>query len=161
MRALAPLAVCLFACSPPPIDPEAGCDTGVARVEVGTWRAGRLSSIPSEGGELTIVRGAQGGIHVLVGAWVSDVDLELSLGYRLTDPETSETLGIPTQLELRPELFDRTGPRPERGPDLLVLDNSAQPVAMFAGRAVSLEAETRSRDGSHACDRRTVTLLGD
>ena len=160
MRTWAALTVALLLGCDPPVDPEAGCGVGPGSVEVGRVVGSRLESLPLEGGELPIIRGPQGGIHVLVGVWVDGLDLELDLNYRLRDPETGDRIGDETRLALRPSLFDRTGPRPERSPDLLILEEFAAPVEDFAGREAWLEAEAISTEGI-ACDSRRVTLLGD
>lgn len=143
------------------MDPEAGCGVGPGSLEVGAVRVGRLETLPPEGGDLPIIRGPQGGIHVLVGCWVDEADLDLTLEYRLRDEATEAEVGLPTRLSLRPSSFDRTGRRPERSPDLLILDDAADPVGDYAGRRVWLEAEVWTGGGSHLCDRRTATLTAD
>lgn len=153
------MVVLLLGCDPP-VDPEAGCGAADGALEVGHVVGSELRPLPLEGGELPIVRGPQGGIHVLVGVWVDGLDLDLNLTYRLRDPDTGERIGIETTLSLRPSLFDREGPRPIRSPDLLILDDSAAPVEEYAGRRAWLEAEARAGDDI-ACDSRGVTLLGD
>jgi hypothetical protein len=118
----------------------------------------RLIALPSTGGELPIVLGSQGGIHVLVGAWVRDMSLNLQLRYWLIDPADGSQVGETTDLLLRPSLFSPDGARYERHPDLLILDNEVPDVESFEGRAVELNAEAISEDGSHACDTREATL---
>ncbi len=117
----------------------------------------RLISLPESGGLLPIVRGSQGGIHVVVGAWVRDLPLEMELAYELRDAEDSSPVGLSTVLELTPSLFSADGSRYQRHPDLLVLDNEMADVTPFVGRAVYLQG--RARAGSEeACDSRLVTL---
>lgn len=152
------LAVALSAgCGPGLVaDAGGGCGTGPGRVEVARGGS-RALALPPEGGELPIVLGSQGGIHVVVGAWVEDMDLDLALSYRLEELDGS--LVVPaTELELGPSLFRPDGDRHLRNPDLVVLDDQAARVEDFAGRLLDLVAEARSVDGSHACDRRRVTL---
>ena len=142
----------------PPAAPDAGggCGTGPGSVEAA--RGGlRAMALPSTGGELPIVLGSQGGIHVVVAAWVRDMDLEMTLRYRLED--AGGLVGEETVLPLRAALFAPDGARYVRHPDLVVLDNETPRVEDFAGRTVDLVAEAVSVDGSHACDRRSVTLL--
>jgi len=105
---------------------------------------------------LDIVRGAQGGIHVVVGAWVQNVDLDLTMHYRLE--EAGALIGTETTVALRPALFAPDAERFVRHPDLIVLDNFSPSVDRFVGRTVELHAEITSVDGTHACDTRTVTL---
>jgi hypothetical protein len=161
-RTLAPMLLLLASCGPPTPgadagDAEAGCGTGPGSIEVGVGGS-RLRPLPAEGGELPIVRGAQGGIHVVVGVWVRDLDLDLELRYRLEDA-SGALVGEETVLpELTPGLFSPDGARYQRHPDLVVLDNDAPRVDDFAGRTLTLRAEARSRDGSHACDARQVVL---
>lgn len=152
--------VALLGCDPG-TDPEAGCGTGPGTIEVGRVDGARLVALPRDGGELPIVRGPQGGIHVLTGVWVDAEQLELSLDYRLTDPTDGTVVGEPTTLDLTPSLFDRSGARPARFPDLVILDGSSAPVELFAGLPVVLEAQARWPDGSLSCDARSVTLTGE
>lgn len=138
-------------------DAGSGCGTGAGRVEVARGGS-RALALPPEGGELPIVLGPQGGIHVVVGAWVEDMDLDLVLSYRLED--LAGDLVVPaTELDLGPSLFRPDGDRHLRNPDLVVLDDQAARVEDFAGQMLDLVAEARSIDGSHACDRRRVTLI--
>jgi len=156
VRAASWLLLLLAGCgSPPPGLPDASCGTGAGSVEVGQGGS-RLRALPAEGGELDIVRGSQGGIHVLVGAWVQGMDLEMTLRYRLE--EGGEPVGIETEVPLRPALFAPSGERFVRHPDLVVLDNDSPDTSGFVGRTVELTAEALSVDGSHACDTRVVTL---
>ncbi|HJL20269.1 MAG TPA: hypothetical protein RMH99_31670 [Sandaracinaceae bacterium LLY-WYZ-13_1] len=156
-RTLATLAILIGSCGPPAgADGGAGCGTGPGTVEVGAGGS-RLRALSERGGELSIIRGAQGGIHVVVGAWVADMDLELELRYRLTDAGTP--VGDETVRDLAPGLFAPDGDRWVRHPDLVVLDDDEPRVDDFAGRRLTLEVEARSVDGSHACDRREVTLV--
>ena len=152
------LALALSAGCGPMTAPDAGsgCGTGPGRVEVARGGSRALALSP-EGGELPIVLGSQGGIHVVVAAWVEDMDLDLDLSYRLEDLDGA--LVVPaTELDLGPSLFRPDGDRHLRNPDLVVLDDQAARVEDFAGQVLALVAEARSVDGSHACDRRQVTL---
>ncbi|MEZ4340139.1 MAG: hypothetical protein R3B82_26250 [Sandaracinaceae bacterium] len=152
MRSAIALLVLLAACDPPP---PSECGTGGGSVEVGRGGS-RLRSLPATGGELDIVRGSQGGIHVVVGAWVEGMDLEMTMTYRLE--EDGEVIGTPTSVPLRDALFVPAGTRWVRHPDLVVLDNLSPSVERFAGHTVDLTVEAVSVDGSHACDTRSVTL---
>lgn len=155
------LAVSVFVlgCGPSPPRPDSGCGVGPGQVEVGRGGS-RLIALLPEGDEVAIVVGAQGGVHLVVGAWVADMDLEMTLQYTLEDAVTGEEVAAPTVVELRPSLFSpATGGRFARHPDLLVLDNDLPRVEDFAGRVVDLGAEAVSVDGSHACDARRVTLV--
>jgi hypothetical protein len=116
-----------------------------------------LRPLPETGGELSIVLGAQGGIHVLVGFSVSDMDLEMGATYTLTEAGTGEVFGT-TELALRPTLFSSEMGQTVRNPDLVVLDNENPSVDRFAGRAAVLSLEAISAD-SHACDSREITLI--
>jgi len=157
VRASPWLLLLLLGCGPPPPGlPDASCGTGPGSVEVGRGGS-RLRALPAEGGELEIVRGSQGGIHVLVGAWVADMDLDMTLRYRLEDD--GERVGIETEVPLRAALFAPSSERFVRHPDLVVLDNDSPDTSAFAGRTVELTAEALSVDGSHACDTRRVTLV--
>ncbi|MCB9591374.1 MAG: hypothetical protein H6719_01470 [Sandaracinaceae bacterium] len=152
MRLALALTIALGACSPPgPTE----CGTGSGSVEVGRGGS-RIRSLPPSGGELDIVRGSQGGIHVLVGAWVEGMDLDLTLSYRLE--EAGELVGAPSEIPLRAALFAPAGERYVRHPDLIVLDNFSPSVDQYVGRTVDLTAEAVSADGSHACDTRSVVL---
>lgn len=153
MTRLFALALALCACSPPP---PTECGTGSGSVEVGQGGS-RLRALPPEGGELDIVRGSQGGIHVVVGAWVEGMDLELTMRYRLE--EAGALVGTPTEVPLRAALFAPAAERYVRHPDLVVLDNFSPSVERFVGRTVELTVEAVSTDGSHACDTRSVTLV--
>lgn len=153
MRAALCLICLLAACDPPP---PTVCGTGSGRVEVGRGGS-RLRDLPPSGGELDIVRGSQGGIHVVVGAWVEGMDLELTMTYRLE--EDGVVVGTPTTVPLRDALFAPAGERYVRHPDLVVLDNFSPSVDRFAGRTVDLTVEAVSVDGSHACDTRSVVLI--
>ena len=145
------------ACAADDATPPGACGTGPGVVEVGQGGS-RLRDLPREGGELGIVLGSQGGIHVLVGFRVRDMDLTMRIVYRLVDPATEEIVGTPTELELRRALFTTDGVDTIRNPDLVVLDGEAPRVADFAGRVVRLELEAVSAD-SYACDARTATLV--
>ena len=96
--------------------------------------------LPVDGGELDIVRGSQGGIHVVVAAWVRDMDLDMTLRYRLEDA-AGAVVGEPTEIRLRAALFAPDGARFVRHPDLLILDNEMPRVEDFAGLEVDLVAE--------------------
>lgn len=162
MRRFLPWLLVLAASCGPPGPADGGavgeCGTGPGRVEVG-YGGSRLRALPPTGGELAIVRGAQGGIHVLVGAWVEDMDLQMELRYRLEDATDGTLVGSETVLRLTPPLFAPDGTRYARHPDLVILDNETPRVEDFVGRTVLLHAEAVSVDGSHACDAREVTLV--
>lgn len=152
------LLVLMLTCGCDPLHPvDAGACSDDGRVEVGSGGS-RLIALPETGGELPIVRGSQGGIHVVVGAWVRDLPLEMELTYRLEDPVTGETLGEPTTLRLTPSLFRPDGARQQRHPDLIVLSNESPDVTGLAGRAVLLSAEARTA-AERACDLRRVVLV--
>ena len=104
------------------------------------------------------MRGAQGGIHVLVGFRVLAVPLTLTATYRLRDPGTGETVGAPTVRALGPGLYRVDGVGTARVDDLLVLDPDTPRVEDFAGRVVALELEVVTAAGACARDTRTVTL---
>ena len=142
----------------PIVDADASCDSTSDRIELGSGGA-RLVPLPETGGELTIVHGAQGGIHVLVGCWVRDIDLSMDLTYRLEDAVDGAPVGEPTTLRLRAALFRPAGGRNERGPDLIILNNEAAPVELYRDREVIAVAEARSDDGSFVCDRRRVRIV--
>ena len=150
---LGALLVVLGACA----EDATECGRGPGVVQVGQGGS-RLRALPETGGELPIVLGSQGGIHVLVGFRARDMDLEMDVEYRLVDPGSQEVVGTPTTLALRPTLFSREGADAVRNPDLVVLNNEEPRVEDFAGRVVRLELEAMSAD-SHACDAREVTLL--
>ena len=133
------------------------CGTGPGRVEVASGGL-RPMRLPASGASLDIVRGSQGGIHVVVAAWVRDMDLAMTMTYRLED-ELMGLVGTETSVRLRSALFAPDGERFVRHPDLLILDNDVPRVEDFAGRTLELVVEAVSDDGSHACDRRTVTLV--
>jgi hypothetical protein len=139
--------------------PDAGseCGRGPGVVELGQGGS-RLRDLPATGAELQIVRGSQGGIHVLVGFRVRDMELEMIAVYRLVDPDRGETVGLETVRELRSALFTTDGTDTIRNPDLVVLDDGSDDFTRFVGRPLRLELEARSV-GSHACDAREVTLL--
>lgn len=155
---IALLALILSACGTAPrmdAGPEPCSEDG--RVQVGAGGA-RLTSLPETGGQLPIVHGAQGGIHVLVGVWVRDLPLEMDLTYRLVDPSDDAPVGQTTALHLTPGLFSVDGARYQRNPDLVVLDNAHSDVTGFAGRTVRLEVEADTSAG-RSCDVRSVTLV--
>lgn len=136
--------------------PDAGpipCEED-GRTEVGTGQS-RLLALPEEGGELEIVRGPQGGIHLLVGAWVRDLPLEMTLRYYL---EAGERVGEETVLELSPSYFAADGARYRRHPDLLILDNLSADVEPFAGRIVRIHVEARTADDA-SCDVRSAMIV--
>jgi hypothetical protein len=133
---------------------ECGDGPGVVRLGEG---GPNLRPLPTSGGELTIVLGAQGGIHVLVGFSVSDMDLEMRVTYTLTEAGTGEAIGT-TEVALRPTLFSTEMGQTVRNPDLVVLDNENPSVDVFAGRRAILSLEAVSTD-SHACDSREITLI--
>ena len=144
-----------FACSPPPETVDASCEAGTGSVQVGRGGS-RLRTLPAEGGDLEIVQGAQGGVHVIVGAWVQDVDLEMTMRYRLE--QDGVLVGTETVVELRAALFAPSGERFVRHPDLIVLDNDRPAIEDFADREVDLMVQIQSVDGTNACDSRRVTL---
>ncbi len=151
------LTLLVSGCGPTTVPTDASCETERGQVEVGRGGS-RLRSLPRTGGEVDIIRGAQGGIHVVVGAWVSaDVDLDLTMRYQLV--EAGSLLGTETSVELRPALFAVDGARFVRHPDLIVLDGFSPSVDRFVGRTADLEVELWSADGTRACDSRTVTLV--
>lgn len=135
------------------------CGTGTGRVQLGEGGS-TLIPLPPEGGALEIVRGAQGGIHVLVGFRVWDMELDMTVRYELTDPETGERIGSPTDRALRPSLFTLEGADRVRNPDLVILDNETPRVEDFVGRVAILTLDAVS-ESSHACDTRRVTLIDD
>jgi len=160
-RCPALFCVLLAACGPSPVS-DAGGDApsecaGPGTVEVGRGGS-RLRALPSSGGELPIVVGAQGGIHVVVGAWVRGLDLDMVMTYRLEDPADGSRVGDETSVPLSAGLFAPDGDRYARHPDLIVLDNDTPRVDDFVERRVLLRVEARSNDGAHACDSREVTL---
>lgn len=148
----------LSACDVP--DPPTGeptvCGEGPGVVTVGEGGS-RLRPLPEVGGELPIVRGAQGGIHVLVGFSVEAMDLTMEAEYRLENAETGESLGESTALTLRPGLFSSQSGQAIRNPDLLILDPEAPSIERYAGLSAILHLEARDAT-SHACDQRQVTL---
>jgi hypothetical protein len=148
------------ACSSPVVPGDAApafdgaCITDA--VEVG-GSGGRFVRLPREGGELPVVRGSQGGIHVLVGFRPRAMPLTVTATYRLVDPATGAILGNPTVRMLGPGLYRVDAEGPARIDDLLVLDPDEPRVADFAGRAARLEVEVVA---ASACGRdvRLVTL---
>lgn len=160
-RCLALVGLVLVACGPSPAidagpDAPATC-AGPGTVEVGRGGS-RLRALPPSGGELPIVVGAQGGIHVVVGAWVRGLDLDMVMSYRLEAPADGSRIGDETVVPLSAGLFAPDGDRYARHPDLIVLDNDTPRIDDFAERRVLLRVEARSNDGAHACDVREVTL---
>jgi hypothetical protein len=137
----------------PPVD--GSCVAGA--VEVG-GSGGRFLALPSAGGSLDIVRGAQGGIHLLVGFRLRDFPLELSATYHLRDIATGRDVVVPTVRALRPGLYRSDATGVTRVDDLLVLDNDSPRVEDFAGRDFSLEVELLGDAGLCARDARRVTL---
>jgi hypothetical protein len=156
MRQLALAALVLAGCG---AEPTADADACIVdgRLEVGAGGA-RLTALPLRGGELPIVHGPQGGIHVVVGLWVRDLPLEMDVTYRLRDAADGSLVGTETTLHLTPGFFAVDGARYERHPDLVVLDGSSADVTPFAGRSVILRAEARTAAGT-ACDARAATLV--
>ncbi|RLB48271.1 MAG: hypothetical protein DRJ42_23580 [Deltaproteobacteria bacterium] len=152
------LALSVSACTAPqrPDAATSACGDGPGRVTVGEGGS-RLRPLPATGGELPIVLGAQGGIHVLVGFSVTGMDLTMGARYRLEDAETGEIVGNATEIALRPSLFSTELGQTVRNPDLLVLDPEAPSVDRFAGRVARLYLEAINAE-SHACDVREVTL---
>jgi hypothetical protein len=141
------------ACGHPP--PSACTDDG--RLEVGAGGA-RLLALPESGGQLSIVHGPQGGIHVLVGVWVRDLSLDMELTYRLEEPSDGSMIGAETLLSLDPSLFSPDGTRYQRNPDLIVLDNASPDATPYDGRTARLIAQAQA--GSEwVCDARLVTLV--
>jgi len=151
----------LAACgAPPALDDAGSADSGPCRldaVEVG-GSGGRFIALPTSGGELSIVRGAQGGIHVLVGFRVHDVPLELHATYRLRDPVTGAEVAPPTLRMLGPGLYRTDASGVVRVDDLIVLDNDSPRVEDFAGRMFLVEVEVLTSSGVCAIDTRLVTL---
>jgi len=151
----------LGACgAPPEVDDAGSADGGPCRlgaVEVG-GSGGRFIALPASGGELNIVRGAQGGIHVLVGFRVHDVPLELRATYRLRDPVTGAEVAPPTLRMLGPGLYRTDASGVVRVDDLIVLDNDSPRVEDFAGRMFLVEVEVLTSSGVCAIDTRLVTL---
>jgi len=146
-----------------PDDPPVpvGCGSGNGAVEVGTGAIGFVP-LPAAGGSLDIVRGAQGGIHVLVGFRASGIDLHMTARYSLLDASSDDVVGVaPYEIALGPSAFriDDDGEGIVRLGDLLVLDWLEARVADFDGRGVRLEVEAFSADGSYACDVRSATLV--
>jgi len=133
------------------------CGDGPGSVTVAEGGS-RLRPLPTTGGELPIVLGAQGGIHVLVGFTVRDMSLEMRATYTLRELATDAVLGTPTELELRPTLFRTELGDTIRNPDLIILDNEAPTIDRFEGRQARLILEAVSGD-SHACDVREITLV--
>lgn len=158
------MCVAALGCGEAPPPPDGGCGSGPGTVEVGRGGS-RLYDLP-EGGDLPIVLGSQGGIHVLVGFRVRDMALTMAVTYRLVDEADGSVVGTPTELSLRPSLFSTSGGEIVRNPDLIVLDDESPRLEAFAGRRLRLELDAQSSDpwpadggrGSHACDSRLVTL---
>ena len=153
-------APCGLGCEPPgvadagPRDAALEClDDG--RLEVGAGGA-RARALAESGGELEIVLGAQGGIHVVVASWLRDVPLDLEVTYLLVSID-SDTVLAETVVALRPSLLRPELPRYLRHPDLLVLDNDAPSVERFDGRSASLELHA-DVGSERLCDRRSVVL---
>ncbi len=159
MRRIALAALLLVGCGPDPHGPDGGPDVCSAdgRLEVGSGGA-RLTALPVSGGELPIVHGPQGGIHVVVGFWARDLPLEMDVTYRLEDATDGGLVGTETMLHLTPSFFSVDGDRYERHPDLVVLDNGSADVTRFAGRTVVLRAQAVTAAGT-VCDARTATLV--
>jgi hypothetical protein len=129
----------------------------VGGVEVGS-SGGRFIALPRSGGELPIVRGSQGGIHVLVGFRPRAMPLTVTATYRLVDEATGELLGEPVVRALGPGLYRVDAEGPARIDDLLVLDPDEPRVADFSGREGSLEVLVVTPTGDCARDTRRVTL---
>lgn len=161
MLCTALMAIVLSACGArPAVDDAGSADSGPCRlgaVEVG-GSGGRFIALPTSGGELDIVRGAQGGIHVLVGFRVHDVPLELRATYRLRDALTGSEFAPPTLRMLGPGLYRSDASGVVRVDDLIVLDNDSPRVEDFAGRMVRVELEVLTSTGVCAVDSRLVTL---
>ena len=132
---------------------ECGRGPGIVELAQGGSRLRNLA----DGADLPIVRGSQGGIHVLLGFRVRDMELTMNAVYQLRDSETGELVGTPTERALRPTLFSTEGTDTVRNPDLVVLDNGSDDTTDFDGRAVRVELSAVSA-GSHACDAREVIL---
>lgn len=151
------LALVVAGCSDGSPPDGNGCGQGPGRVQVGQGGT-RFRDLPAMGGELGIVRGSQGGIHVLVAFRTWDMGLIMDVVYRLEDADTGEPMGLTTELMLRPGLFGNDGVSAVRNPDLLILDNEAPSIDRFAGRSARLVLEAVG-GGSHACDARFATLV--
>ena len=157
MSLRAPWALVGFGLLAACVEPEAGeCGAGAGRIEVGAGGSA-FSALPDRGADIGIVRGPQGGIHVLVAFRASGLDLNMDVVYRLWDAEAGIVVGSPTALTLRPGLFRREGALAVRNPDLIVLDGSSPDPTPFDGRVLRLEVEAIAAD-AHACDARVVTL---
>lgn len=129
----------------------------VGGVEVG-GSGGRFIALPRVGGVLPIVRGSQGGIHVLVGFRPHAMPLTVTATYRLVDEATGEVLGEPVVRALGPGLYRVDAEGPARIDDLLVLDPDEPRVADFSGREASLDVLVVTPSGTCARDARLITL---
>jgi len=144
--------------TPPPLDGGLPCGTGPGMVVPGTGTA-RFEPLPATGGELEIVRGAQGGIHVLVGFRPIDTELTVSVVYSLHELGRETEIALPVSRALNPGGFTRDATGYVRLNDLLVLDNMTPRVEDFVGRSGTLRVELASVDGTHACPEVDVTLV--
>jgi len=142
---------------PPPVDAGA-CGTGPGSALAGTGTT-RFSPFAATGGELEIVRGAQGGIHVLVAFRPIAMDLRITVDYSLREASSEAEVAPTIARSLDPSGFTRDADGYVRLGDLLVLDWLVPRVEDFVGRAVRLRVDARSADGSHACPEALVTLV--
>lgn len=143
--------------TPPPLDAGA-CGTGPGTAVAGTGTT-RFRPLAATGGELEIVRGAQGGIHVLVGFRPIAMDLRTTAIYSLLEQSTDAEVAPSVARSLDPSGFTRDADGYVRLGDLLVLDNMVPRVEDFVGRTVRLHVEVTSADGSHACPEAVVLLV--
>lgn len=143
--------------SPPPVDAGA-CGSGPGSAVAGTGTT-RFAPFFATGGELEIVRGAQGGIHVLVGFRPVGMDLRITVVYALLEQGTEVEVAPAITRSLDPSGYTRDADGYMRLGDLLVLDNMVPRVEDFVGRTVRLRLDVVSADGSHACPESVVTLV--
>ncbi|MDW8362695.1 MAG: hypothetical protein RMK74_09860 [Myxococcales bacterium] len=147
----------VWGCAPGPVPPgDAACGSASGEVEVGQGGAS-WSPLPRAGGSLRIVRGSQGGVHVLVGFRARGLPPRMDVVYELRGDDGALVGEARTALSLTPGLFTRDGDALVRNPDLLVLDWDEDRSADFAGVTAVLTLEART-DGGTACDARRVVL---
>ena len=148
-----------------------GCDAPIAPVDAGALdgscltdvvevggSGGRFVPLAAVGATLDIVRGPQGGIHLVVGFRIHDLPLDLSATYRLRDAVSGVEAAPPVARILTPGLYRADGPGWVRVDDLLVLDADSPRVEDFAGRTFALELEVVTTTGVCARDSHLVTL---